>query len=378
MTTVSEQPSTTATTNTKPTLIQGSDVVAAANTHICWGPAPNTYTPPEDIAEALLYYGVTLLRERWFPRNKNQQRGFTKFVEGGGRLYLVMGAMDSSREEIADDMATWRASPFVDATFGMSGPNEPNKSGNETWQNNLRNKQQVIFDNRVDGVPVSAGALMFNVDDYDGDLRKLKSAGVVDLCEVGDFHYYPNAKGPLGNEPEVEHAREAAFGDLPLIQSETGWTTHQGWTTEQQSWWVCETVLRSHLRDNMAATIIYEFLDNVGEEGKHSGNFGPDWSMVRDLTKAGDSGRKFPGWLSQWSKNVPYDGQAVATSGPDGWTLYLLATAGSPQTSYTLVLPPGLSCSLGEPTKIGDDGNQRWVDVAITRSMEVVEVSSDD
>jgi hypothetical protein len=359
---------------TKARRLTRADIVAAANTHFCWGD-PNPYRPSVDVANSLLSWGITALRERWFPRNRAQQDGFSAFCAGGGRLYLVMGAMDSSLAEITDDMQTWRSSKFVDYTLGISGPNEPNKGENTTWPDALKKRQQVIWDQRVSGVDVCAGALMHNVSDYDGDLLTMVSSGIVDLADHGDFHNYPAAKGPLGNESEVVRARQA-YGEMDLWQSETGWTTQQT-GPDDQARWVAEAILRGHLREGMAGTIIYEALDNVKNEGQHSGNFGPDWSAwVTPMVTGFDGTREFPGWLADYSKNVPYDGQFVATADADaGWTLYLLADENSTQEHYTLVMPPRLTCSLGKPDKTGDDGNYRWVDRPVDQSLTRITVT---
>lgn len=362
-------------TNTQPTLITRDELTGGANTHFCWNGPPNTYHPPELIADQIISWGLRYIRERWFPNNKNQQTAFKRLVTNGVGLYITIGAMDSSLDDIDRDMATLKASPLLDSVIGICGPNEPNKSENDTWHNKLAKVQQRIWNQRPPGVPVAAGALKVNVKTYEDDWRKIATTGTISYCDWLDFHNYPNAKGPIDNTQVAARLAEAG-GGLPLFQSETGWTTAQGWTTQQQSHWVAETILRNSLDQNITGTTIYEALDNPQEEGKHSGNFGPDWTPTTALLDGPDHGQPFPGWIAAWQDGQPYDGQAICTSDSDnGWTLYLLAAANSPQQDFTLVLPAGSSCSLGEPTRTGDDGRLRWVDKPISSSMTVIQVS---
>jgi len=359
-------------TTTKPTLLGRDQLTGGCNTHFCWGD-PNPYHPAREKAELIASWGLRYVRERYFPKNKAQQTAFTTLADLGVQLYLTIGAMDSSLDQIDADMLALNNSDVLDNVLAICGPNEPNKSENDTWQDKLAKVQQRIWEQRPPGTPVAAGALKVNVKTYEDDWRTVAAKGIPANCDWLDFHNYPNTKGPLDNTAVA--ARLAEAGGKPLFQSETGWTTHQGWTTEQQSHWVAEVLLRNSLDPNVVGTTIYEGFDYVEAEGKHSGNFGPDWTETTALLGGTDHGQPFPGWLASWQGDLPYDGQAVCTNDDDNtWTLYLLAAADTVQEDYTLVLPPSCVCTLGPPTKTGSDGNLRWVDVPVTQTMTTINV----
>lgn len=357
-------------TTTTPTLLTRSDVTGGVNTHACWSD-PNPYHPPAEKAELIASWGLRYIRERWFPRNKAQRTFFETLVDNGVGLYLTIGAMDSSLDAIDADLEALKASPFLESVIGICGPNEPNKSENTTWQDKLYKVQKRIWEQRPADVWVAAGALKVNVKTYEDDWRKLDALGITAMCDILDFHNYPGEKGPRHTTGVA--AQLAAAGGKPTFQSETGWTTHDT-AKDDQTRWVTEAILRNSLDPNIVGTTIYEAFDYPEAEGPHSGHFGPDWAPTAELLNGIDYGRDFPGWLATWQNGLPYDGTAVCTSDEDGWTLYLLEREGSEQHDFTLVLPAGLGCSLGEPTKVGSDGKNRWVDVPVVETMTTIYV----
>lgn len=371
------------------TVTSRADLRAASgvNTHFCFNPSIYAVgkKPNQTMIDDIVAMKVAYIRERWQPTNAAQQVAFTQLAAAGVRFYLFVGDMTYGPADIANDVAALAASPFVNSVEAVCGPNEPNKNGGTQWPSRVTRLQQAIYQSVfgatsyakfASDIAVVGPALKHNVPDVDGDYQAVAAAGIQRWCSAGDFHFYPGNAGPIQNAGEAVRAQQA-YGQLPLWQSETGWTNADT-TPEDAGRFSVEAYLRNHLT-GIVGTLIYELGDESQYVQGREGLFGlvtptapkVGFTSIQTLLAPADGNEDFPGTLAAYQTGVDSDAQIVVTSEGNGnWTVYLLQQT---QNRATLVLPASYVCDTGN-LSIGGSGAKRYT-INFAQTMMVAHVS---
>lgn len=246
------------------------------NTHFSYSDTIYDSRFPQ-VKAKLAELGVRHIREGLMPDRPDQYEFLRELAGAGVRSTLILGDPDQGAENLEGLLATLRTD-LRGTVAAVEGPNEFDSWGGSDWQPRLVEYQQRLYgavkgDPALSSLPVLGPSIV--------QRRNQEALGDISgTLDYGNFHPYPDGFSPEeGIGDNIERA-VGNSGPKPLIATETGYHTTEGWSGEHNA--VPEQAMATYIprlyleyfRRGVARTFSYELLDEKPGDVDRENNFG--------------------------------------------------------------------------------------------------------
>lgn len=251
------------------------------NVHMSYSDTPYARVP--EVRRAVRELGVRHVRDGLVLDRADQYRALRALAGDGARSDLILGdpAGRFGTGSLRDQVRTLETE-LSDAVETVEGPNEYDNNSDDpdfaatlqTYQERLN--KSIDETTRLAGLEILAPSLVMQ-ESY-GELGDITAN-----ADFGNVHPYPGGQPPEASlEPQIEIGR-SAFGDLPVMATETGYHNAinyegdaQPGVPEEAAASYLPRLLLDYFRAGVPRTYLYELLDQRQDTEKSDleGNFG--------------------------------------------------------------------------------------------------------
>jgi hypothetical protein len=251
------------------------------NVHMSYTGTP--YTRVSEVRRAVRELGVRHVRDGLVLDRPDQYSALRALAADGVRANLILGDPRGrfGTGTLEDQLTTLKAE-MNGAVETVEGPNEYDNSGDQDFAKALRSYQAGLSAGIDETTSLAAVEVLAPSLVWRESYREL--GDVTAHADFGNVHPYPGGEPPESSlRPQVEHGR-SAFGDLPVIATETGYhnaVNYDGGETqpgvsEDAAATYLPRLLLDYFHAGIPRTFLYELVDQRVNPGKTDpeGNFG--------------------------------------------------------------------------------------------------------